>query len=509
VTGPQPRKLAAILAADIAGYSALMGADEDATVRDLKALQHTILPMIAAFGGRIIDTAGDGILAEFSSVLNALKCGLAIQEKAQERNAAALPARQMKFRIGINQGDVVFDDTRLYGDGVNVAARLEAIAEPGGICVSGKVFDEVRSKIGIEFADMGEQRLKNITEPVRAYRVVGALSPKARGKSSSHSRRRVLVGFGAAAACGATGAISWRYLPNRSVLGPVAANAKVIAGTNLTQEIRYTRAADGVRIAYAIAGSGPPLVKAGNWLSHLEYEWVTPVWRHLMLRLAEKHTLVRYDARGNGMSDWEVKELSLDAWIGDLATVVDAIGLKRFPLFGISQGSAICIAYAVRHPERVSHLILYGGFAVGAKKRSPEKAEQSKAAATLMRQGWGQDNPAFRQLFTGRLMPEASKEQMDSFNDLQRRSATPEGAARYSDTWSEIDIRDLLPKVTTPTLVMHVRNDSMIAFSNGKELADGIPGARFVAMEGKNHLFLEGESASERFFEETELFLKS
>jgi pimeloyl-ACP methyl ester carboxylesterase len=415
----------------------------------------------------------------------------------------------MKFRIGINQGDVVYDDKRLYGDGVNVAARLEAIAEPGGICVSGKVFDEVRSKIDVEFVDMGEQRLKNIAEPVRVYRVAGALSPKRKGTFSSHSRRRVLSGVGAAATCGVASAIGWRYLPNNSVLGPTGANAKVIAGTNLTQEIRYARAADGVRIAYAIAGSGPPLVKAGNWLSHLEYEWVTPVWRHIMLRLAEKHTLVRYDARGNGMSDWEVKELSLDAWVGDLATVVDTIGLKRFPLFGISQGSAICIAYAVRHPERVSHLILYGGFAVGARKRSPEGAERSKAFATLMRLGWGQDNPAFRQLFTGRIMPEASKEQMDSFNELQRRSATPEGAARYSETWGDIDIRDLLPKVTTPTLVMHVRNDSLVSFSFGKELADGIPGARFVAMEGKNHVFLEGEPASERFFEEIELFLKN
>ena len=204
-----------------------------------------------------------------------------------------------------------------------------------------------------------------------------------------------------------------------------------------------------------------------------------------MLRLAERHTLIRYDSRGNGMSDWEVKELSLDAWVGDLATVVDAIGLRRFPLFGISQGSAICIAYAVRHPERVSHLILYGGWAVGARKRSPESAERSKAFATLMRQGWGQDNPAFRQLFAGRLMPEASKEQMDSFNELQRRSATPEGAARYVETWGEIDVRDVLPKVTMPTLVMHIRNDSTVQFSSGEELADGIPGARFVAFEGK------------------------
>src|SRR5262245_4053746 len=167
------RRLAAILAADIAGYSALMGADEETTVRDLKAHQSAILPIIPTFGGRVIDTAGDGILAEFSSVLNALKCAVAIQEKMAERNAAVEPSRQMQFRIGINQGDIVFDDARLYGDGVNVAARLETIAEPGGICVSGKVFDEVRGKVEVQFTDIGEQRLKNIAEPVRAYLVGG------------------------------------------------------------------------------------------------------------------------------------------------------------------------------------------------------------------------------------------------------------------------------------------------------------------------------------------------
>lgn len=169
------RRLAAILAADIAGYSALMGADDEITVRDLKAHQSAILPIIPTFGGRVIDTAGDGILAEFSSILNALKCAVAIQEKMAERNAAVEPSRQMHFRIGINQGDVVFDDTRLYGDGVNVAARLEAIAEPGGICLSGKVFDEVRGKVEVQFTDIGEQQLKNIAEPVRAYRVGASL----------------------------------------------------------------------------------------------------------------------------------------------------------------------------------------------------------------------------------------------------------------------------------------------------------------------------------------------
>lgn len=281
------------------------------------------------------------------------------------------------------------------------------------------------------------------------------------------------------------------------------------SGRKLKQEIKYARAKDGVRIAYVTAGSGPPLVKAGNWLNHLEYDWKTPIWRHLLQRLAEKHTLIRYDARGNGMSDREAKELSLDAWVEDLGTVVDAVGIKRFPLFGISQGCAISIAYAVGYPERVTHLILYGGFAAGARKRSPESAERNKAFATLIRQGWGQDNPAIRQMFTVRLTPGATKEQLDSFNELQRRSASPEGAARTVEAWGDMDVRDLLPKVTTPTLVMHARDDAVALFAAGKELADGIPGARFVALDGRNHPIIEGDPASERFFEELELFLKS
>jgi adenylate cyclase len=171
MSNDQSRKLAAILAADIAGYGALMGADEEATVRDLKGHQSVILPMILGFGGRVIDTAGDGILAEFSSVLNAVKCAVALQRKTAERNAAAEPSRQMQFRIGVNQGDVVFDEARVYGDGVNVAARLENIAEPGGICISGKVFDEVQGRIEVDCTDLGPQQLKNIAHLVRVYRL--------------------------------------------------------------------------------------------------------------------------------------------------------------------------------------------------------------------------------------------------------------------------------------------------------------------------------------------------
>src|SRR5947209_5451941 len=180
MTERQQRRLAAILAADIAGYSALMGADEARTVRDLKGHQAVVLPMITQFSGRIMDTAGDGILAEFGSVVNAVECAVAIQETMAKRNADIEADRQMQYRIGINLGDVVYDETRIYGDGINVAARLESIAEPGGICISSKVYEDVRGKVRLVYQDIGEQQLKNISQPVRAYRVRTAVEPEAK-----------------------------------------------------------------------------------------------------------------------------------------------------------------------------------------------------------------------------------------------------------------------------------------------------------------------------------------
>jgi len=275
----------------------------------------------------------------------------------------------------------------------------------------------------------------------------------------------------------------------------------------LKQVIKYCRTPDGVRLAYATAGSGPPLVKTANWLNHLEYDWESPVWQHLVRGLARKHTLIRYDARGNGMSDWDVETLSLDAWVSDLETVVDGAGVDRFPLLGVSQGCAVSIAYAARHPERVSHLILYGGFALGATKRSSAESELRAAMTTLVRHGWGADNSAFRQMFTAQFIPGATPEQAAFFNELQRRTTSPECAARYLETSGNLDVTELLGKVTTPTLVMHARGDARVPFEAGRSMAAGIPGARFIPLHGQNHLFLEHEAASERFFEEIEFFL--
>jgi class 3 adenylate cyclase/pimeloyl-ACP methyl ester carboxylesterase len=458
----QSRKLVAILAADIAGYSALMGSNEARTVSDLKSHQAVILPMLGQFGGRLIDTAGDGILAEFSSVVSALECAVAIQNTMAQRNAPLEPSRRMQFRMGVNIGDVIFDAERVYGEAINIAARLEGIAEPGGVYVSRQAYDQVEGKLALSFRKLGPQTLKNIVKPVEVLAVDGI---------------------------GGT----------LDIASPDPAKMK--------QEVKYCRSPDGVRLAYAIAGSGPPLVKAANYLNHLEYDWESPIWRHVVRGLARDRTLIRYDARGNGMSDWDVETLSLDVWVSDLETVVDAAGVDRFPLLGISQGCAISIAYAVRHPKRVSQLILYGGSALGGAKRSPAEKERRDAMTTLIRLEWGSDNPTFRQMFTGLFIPGATQEQADFFNELQRRTTSPECAARYRDTTGNIDVTELLSQVTMPTLVMHARGDAVVPFEAGRAMAAGIPGARFIALQGRNHMFLENEPAAQRFFEEVTLFL--
>ena len=274
----------------------------------------------------------------------------------------------------------------------------------------------------------------------------------------------------------------------------------------LQQEVHFCTASDKVRIAYAVAGQGPPLVKAANWLNHLEYDWQSPIWSELLHELAASHRLVRYDERGNGLSDWDVDDISFEAFVRDLESVVDAAGLDRFALLGISQGCAVSIVYAIRHPERVSHLALYGGFARGRARRDPEHA---RTLLSLVKQGWGQENPAFRQFFTSLFFPEGTPEQMQWFNDLQRITTSPENAVRIMEATGEIDISDLLPQVRVPTLVLHCRNDAAVVLDEGRRLAAGIPGAKFVALESRNHLVLESEPAWEKFIGEIKTFLAS
>jgi pimeloyl-ACP methyl ester carboxylesterase/DNA-binding CsgD family transcriptional regulator len=275
----------------------------------------------------------------------------------------------------------------------------------------------------------------------------------------------------------------------------------------MKQTIRFARSSDGVRLAYAESGDGPPLVKAANWLSHLEFDWQSPVWRHWFGFFSSGNRLIRYDPRGCGLSDWDAGDLSFEAQVADLEAIVEAAGVERFVLVGMSQGGSIAAEYVRRHPQRVMQLVIYGAFAQGWNRRGDESARQFKALTDLMRSGWGQDNSAFRQLFTTLFVPEASEEQERWFSDLMRITSRPEIAARISQASAEIDMLEKLAELRVPALVMHARDDAVIPFSEGRVFAASIPGASLIPLDSRNHILLESEPAWSRFCAEFNQFI--
>ena len=269
------------------------------------------------------------------------------------------------------------------------------------------------------------------------------------------------------------------------------------------QDVRFCTAADGTRLAVASIGSGPPLVRAAHWLSHVERDLESPVWRPWVQELSRHHTYIRYDQRGCGLSDRTLAGLSIDNFVGDLEIVVDQLGLERFPLIGMSQGGAVAMRYASRHPERVSALVLVGAYARGALRRAASDLERLEAdtLVNLIRVGWGRDNDAFRQVFTNQYIPEGTAEQHRWWNDLERVSASPEGAARTLATFHDADVTEAAASLRVPTLVVHSRRDARVPFDEGRRLAALIPGARFLALDSANHVLLEVEPAFAVFVE--------
>jgi pimeloyl-ACP methyl ester carboxylesterase/DNA-binding CsgD family transcriptional regulator len=278
----------------------------------------------------------------------------------------------------------------------------------------------------------------------------------------------------------------------------------------LRQHVRYLNATDGTRLAWAESGTGPIVAKAANWLTHLEYEWESPVWQHWMQFFSAHFRFVRYDERGCGLSDWQAGPLTLDQWVADLGSVIDAARPDGpVTLLGISQGAATSIRYALRHPERVGRMILYGGFARGWKRRdSPPAQREYQAMVDLMGLAWGKDNPTFRQLFTSRFIPGGSPEQLQWFNELCLKTTSGDIAASLQEWRSGIHILDELGAVTTPTLVLHARDDAVVPVREGRMLAGAIPGAEFVELDSRNHILLEHEPAWQRFCDAVLAFLE-
>ncbi len=274
------------------------------------------------------------------------------------------------------------------------------------------------------------------------------------------------------------------------------------------QKIQFCTSNDGVRIAYASVGEGSPIVKAANWLSHLELDWDAPIWSPLFRELAKDHRFIRYDERGNGLSDWDVDTIAFDAFVADLETVVAAAALDRFALLGISQGAAVSIEYAIRYPEKVSHLILFGAYASGWRiGASDEILKEREAVMTLTQTGWGQDNPAYRQIFSSTFMPGATAEELSWFNEFQRRTTSPENAVRFLSAFGDIDVRDRLRQLEVPTLVIHSLGDRRIPVETGRDIAASIADAEFLGLESDGHLLLGREPASQLFVDAVREFI--
>jgi pimeloyl-ACP methyl ester carboxylesterase len=273
------------------------------------------------------------------------------------------------------------------------------------------------------------------------------------------------------------------------------------------QEIRFFTTSDGVRIAYTIGGTGPTLVRTIDWLNHLDFEWKSPFLRHWLSEIMRHNTLVRYDQRGSGLSDWDVEDFSFERTVKDFEELVDEAGLDRFAMFGGCQGAAVATAYAVQHPERVTKLIFNGAFANGWPSPGESAAEQFSALLTLVRHGWGRDNPAFRQLWSTLFRPDADSVEMDWLNELQRISTSPDNAVRMMTEFPNIKIFDMLPEISCPTLVLHSRDDAAVPVHEGRLIAARIRGARFVELPSRCHLVGPGDPAWDLFVEEFSKFL--
>jgi pimeloyl-ACP methyl ester carboxylesterase/DNA-binding CsgD family transcriptional regulator len=270
----------------------------------------------------------------------------------------------------------------------------------------------------------------------------------------------------------------------------------------MDRQVRFCVTGDGVRIAYAISGSGPPLVRAPHWFTHLEHDWTNPATRPWVEDLSKRYTLLRFDQRGTGLSDREVPEISFEAHVRDMESVIDAAGFERFAVLGLSQGAASAIAYAARHPERVSHLALCGGFVRGWGLRdSPEAVESRQMQVKLIELGWGVDDPSFRQVFSTQFMPDAPIEAIRSFNDYMPLTSSARTAAAIFSKNALIDVRDEARRVQSPTLVLHARGDLRIPVEEGRMAAALIPGARFMTLETRNHLMMQDEPAWRDFLD--------
>jgi class 3 adenylate cyclase/pimeloyl-ACP methyl ester carboxylesterase len=507
------RELAAIMFSDIAGYTAIMGRDEAKGIGALHQHRELLRSLLPKYNGRMLGEIGDGTLSSFHSATDAVSC-------AQELQAALVDDAELQLRVGIHVGDVVFTNNNVVGDGVNVASRIHALAPPGGICVSDHVFDEIRNKPGMTATYLGEKRLKNVSRPIRVYTLTTTASSIRGGKSTGSvfarlARLRLPSLRTLSLASAGTALVGYVLY---SVFYVEIATALLIYVPRLLpvrvhQKIGYCTTSDGVRIAYGTVGKGPPVVYVLGWATHLTRGFGSPTYNSDFLESAGAHfLLVQYDGRGCGLSERGLRDYSLEPRVRDLEAVVDSLKLRRFALYGNSAGGPTVIAYAARHPDRVTRVILADTYARGwtAKElNNPElntpAEQQRQQAMALVTGGW--NNPAYRDMFTDMLMPNGSDVQKRFMTEMMAVAETPEDAGAFSAANGKIDVSALASQIKAPTLIIHVRGDQVVPFYAGTLLASLIPGARLVPIEGIDHVPVPGDGEEEQIDRAVEPFL--
>ena len=462
-------KLAVIVHADVVDSTKLVRLNEAVADQRIHDAFHRFSDEIGNHDGIAHEIRGDALVAEFAKASDAVTASLNFQSSNAAHNEELSDEIRPVLRVGIAIGEVVVSQNRVTGEGVVLAQRLEQLAEPGGMCIQGAAYETVPSRLPFRYDSLGDLKLKGFEKPVRAYMVRDA---------------------------------SRESLPEtNSEIEPI--------NIELADQgpVRFCMSDDGTSIAHAQVGSGKPVVFGGSWMTHLERDWETS--GHYIGGLAEDFTVIRYDQRGNGLSDWENVDISFDRMVDDLKCVIDCYDYEQVSILGGSQAASVSVAYAVKHPERVSRLVLYGGYPRGRRRRGdPAATAESEALVTLIRQGWGLDNPAYRQMITSIFMPGASPEKQRRFNDFQKACGPAENMARFREIFDEFDITDLLAKVTVPTLVLHCVGDSVSPLSEGKLLASRIPGAQFVTLESDGHMLLEEDPEFDRSLDSIRNFIK-
>jgi class 3 adenylate cyclase/pimeloyl-ACP methyl ester carboxylesterase len=474
----EARQLLAIMFTDVVGYTALTERDEAGAVRVRERHRELVQTLVKQFDGEVVEVTGDESLSIFPSALRAVDCALALQ-------GALRSYPDLRLRIGIHLGDVLRRDGEVIGDGVNVAARIRPLAEPGGICISEPVYQMVRTRAHVTAQALGRQSLKNVGEAVAVYSIcVGEADPLVR------PRRRVRKVLGGVLAAVVLGAVL--IAANRAAIGTwLALNAPRFLTTPVEQQIGFAETSDGARIAYATSGAGPPVVFVLGWATHMKEGLGSPLYDlgGVLRWYSEHHLVVRYDGRGFGLSDRDATDFSIDARVRDLEAVVDALGLERFALYAASAGGPTGIAYAARHPDRVTRLVL-AATSAGAASTPEEERLQSpevwQARVELFRTNW--DDPATRAMLVELLAPDAGEVPRRVLIHFLGLAADGAAMAGFFTASREIDVSEEARRVRASTLVVSPDSPGPLGLSGGRRLTSLIPEARFEILKGAGHV---------------------